>query len=743
MYSFKVFGVIFFIAFQLNAQSIGQWKIYSDLKDVREAVSAQSGIWTATGGGVFKFNPADSTYSIYTKADGLNSQALSAINIDASNKIWLGSQEGFINIIDPSDNSITRIIDISNANQTQKQINDIFIKGDTVFVSFDFGLSIISTKTFSFYDSFLKLGSFPAQSRVISAYKSSLIYAVTDNGVAVQKAGSTNLSAPDSWNNYPFGTSINAQSASRIIGFNGQILLSTSNGVYAFANNSWQPFILQGTAINDMTMSGNSLYLVANHNLFQYTNGQIATVYSNQNVSFSSVDVSSAQDIYLSSSNGLIEFKNGKSRSIYPNGPSTNSFVNLSIDPLGQLWVATGKDLTGAGFFKFDGTSWKVFDRATYPQIPSNAYYNVYAAPDSAIYLSNWGGGMTIFKNNTFKIYNKGNYPSPLPGYVQDSSFVPVSDIKTDSKGNVWILVDETGSQKPLTVLTKDQKWYSYTFSSPNTIGSDASGKMVIDQNDTKWFAIISGHPGLYYFNENNTFSSLGDDTQGFLNSSNGLNSNSILSLAVDKKGSIWVGSDIGLNVINNPSNPKTSAAIQNIYALANQTVNCIAVDPLDQKWVGTNNGVFVLSSDGVQLVNQYSSNNSPLPSDAIQSIAFDPKSGLVYIGTDFGLASFATTSIQPMESFSKLFVYPNPFLLKDGEANSLTIDGLIKNSNIKIISISGNLVRDIQSPGGKVAFWNGRDMNGNLVPSGIYIIVANDNEAINVTTSKVAVIRK
>jgi flagellar hook assembly protein FlgD len=67
----------------------------------------------------------------------------------------------------------------------------------------------------------------------------------------------------------------------------------------------------------------------------------------------------------------------------------------------------------------------------------------------------------------------------------------------------------------------------------------------------------------------------------------------------------------------------------------------------------------------------------------------------------------------------------------------------LIRNSSIKIISISGNLIREIQSPGGKIAFWDGKDASGNTVPTGIYIIVAYDEEANNVTTSKVAVIRK
>ncbi len=741
MRTLKILTAVILIAFQIKAQSIGQWRIYSDLKDVKAVVSVDNNVWAATDGGVFKFNLTDSSYTIYNKADGLNSQALSAIGVDISNKIWVGSKEGFINIIDPSDNSIAKIIDINASDKTQKQINDIFVRGDTAFVSFDFGLSIISTKTFSFYDSFRKLGSFPTQSKVIRAYKSSLIYAITDDGVAIQKPGTINLSAPESWDNYSFGSQIYAQSASRIIEFNGQILLATSNGVHTFTNNLWQPFILQGVKINDMTVSGNVLYLISGNTLYQYTNGTLTNLYTSSGASFRSVNVLSSQAIYISSSEGIIERKNGKVQTIYPNGPSSNSFVNLSVDLTGQLWVATGKDVTGVGFFKFDGSNWKTYDMKGYPQLPSNSYYNIFAAPDSAVYLSNWGKGLTIFKNNSFTIYNKSN--SGLVGIPSDTNFVVITDVKTDSKGNVWMVNLQSAARKQLSLLTKQNKWYHYSFTNPLLTTSDLLDKLVIDRNDTKWFSVMIGKRGVYYFNENKTFDNLNDDTQGYISKNDGLISDIISSLAIDQKGYLWIGTNIGVNVITDLNNPIKSLTSSLAIALRNQNVTSIAVDPLDQKWIGTDQGVFVLSSDGVQLVNQYNSTNSPLPSDQIKSIAFDPKNGKVYIGTDFGLAEFTTSSIQPVESFNKLFLYPNPLLLKDGEANFLTIDGLIRNSNIKILSISGNLIRDFKSTGGKVTFWDGRDTNGNLVPSGVYIIVANDDEANNVTISKVAVIRK
>ena len=61
----------------------------------------------------------------------------------------------------------------------------------------------------------------------------------------------------------------------------------------------------------------------------------------------------------------------------------------------------------------------------------------------------------------------------------------------------------------------------------------------------------------------------------------------------------------------------------------------------------------------------------------------------------------------------------------------------------LKILDINSNLIRTIISPGGKVAFWDGKDEKGNYVASGVYIVVAYDEEANNVASSKIAIVRK
>ena len=116
----------------------------------------------------------------------------------------------------------------------------------------------------------------------------------------------------------------------------------------------------------------------------------------------------------------------------------------------------------------------------------------------------------------------------------------------------MWVLVNEAATRKTIEHLYKTK--IVVIFSNP-FIGSDATDKMVIDQNDTKWF-VTKGNMGLYYFNENKTFTNLSDDTQGYID---GLLSNLISSLAV-MKGYLWIGTNVGVNVITDPSKPKVRA---------------------------------------------------------------------------------------------------------------------------------------------------------------------------------------
>ncbi|MEW6652763.1 MAG: two-component regulator propeller domain-containing protein [Bacteroidota bacterium] len=734
----RILIILFVYTACLYAQNFGSWKVYADMKSVKGTVLIGNEIWAATSGGAFKTGVGDSSYTIFTKADGLSSQNLTAIGLDGKNNLWFGTSEGHINSFNPKTNSIDKILDIYSTNRTQKSINEIFVKGDSVIISSDLGITVISAQKLALLDSYLKLGSIPSETKVLSVFKSKVFFACTQYGIAVQKSNAQNLAAPESWDSYTLKNGSLSVVPYKIVRFNSEIIAATSNGLYRFQNNNWSQFLLKDIKINDLVVYNNSLYMLGDNILYQLVGIREVALYENTSTKFQSLKISST-GTYIATTNGLLELRNNKTRIILPSSPASNSFLNMAVSKSGSVWVATGKDVTGKGFFEFDGTKWKTYDMKSYPQLVSNAIYNISVGSDSTVYLGTWGHGAVFYKKGKFETYNTAN--SGLVGIPANDKFIVISDIKTDSKGNVWMINPLSNAGKPISLFTKDKKWYHYSFSNPSISTSDFLDKMVIDEYGSKWFFPIQGNRGLYYFNDKGTFDNTLDDTQGYLSKTDGLTSDLISCLAVDRRGQLWIGMDIGLNMISDPSRPKTTLTKLVGLAVRNLSVNCIAVDPIDQKWIGTNKGLFVLSSDGYHLIKNFTAENSPLPDNNIVSLAVDPKSGKVFIGTNFGLAELSTSFVEPKESFDDLFIYPNPFVI--GKDNNVTIDGLIKGCSIKVLSITGDLIADYETPGGKIAFWDGKDLKGNLVASGIYFIVAYDDEGNNIKTAKVAVIRK
>jgi hypothetical protein len=171
--------------------------------------------------------------------------------------------------------------------------------------------------------------------------------------------------------------------------------------------------------------------------------------------------------------------------------------------------------------------------------------------------------------------------------------------------------------------------------------------------------------------------------------------------------------------------------------------INTIAVDALNRKWIGTPEGVLLLSPDGIQQIESYTveSTDGKLISNDVRSIAIDSRTGVVYFGTLEGLSSLATVAADPKAEFEELIISPNPYLLP--ASTQLLIDGLVENSTVKILGIDGTLIREIESPGGRVGFWDGKDKNGNEVGSGVYLVVAYSTDGSRIAKGKVAVVRR
>jgi len=728
------------------AQQFINWKNYTALKNVQDVTIGTDVFWSAATGGAFQFSSTSNKFTTLHKSDGLQGNSLTSVIVDNSGRTWFGSIEGIIDVYNTSNNGLEVILDIYNSNQINKRINDFASVGDTIIVSTDFGVSLINANSFLFFDTFFKFGTFPSNTRVNNTFKSGLFYVCTDQGVAIQKPGALNLSAPESWNVYSLAQGLPSNKTLKAGLFQGELIVSTDKGFSRFANNTWSNFIpdLANININDFQISGDSILIVAQSKIYLYYNQILSELY-NSIVPLTKIKYKENFGFVCASTNGTLFLNNALAGDfISPNAPPVNQFPSMSVDANSALWSASGKDGRGVGYYTYNGQLWEIFNTANTPELPYNDVYHSWTNGNSA-YLGTWGFGFLEVNGANKKLFNRTN--SGMQGIPQNPDFLVITGFGKDSRNNLWVLNYWAVDRNTLSMRTPDSVWYHFTIPAAQNRVLLGHENLAIDPYDTKWFTCADpSRLGLFYLNENKTFEDPSDDRSDYLTTVDGLNTNDIRDVAVDRRGDVWVATSLGVNIITNtsavPTSGSASLRISSVFTLRQQSVNAIAIDPLNQKWIGTNEGLLLVNSDGSRLITTFTAQNSALLSNIIRSIAIDENKGIVYVGTDEGLTSFETPYIKPLESFEELFVYPNPYKIKSGN-NLLTIDGLIRDTDIKILTIDGTLITEFSSPGGRTAYWDGKNDNGELVSTGVYIIVAFDNEGNNIVTGKVAVLRE
>ena len=348
---------------------------------------------------------------------------------------------------------------------------------------------------------------------------------------------------------------------------------------------------------------------------------------------------------------------------------------------------------------------------------------------------------------------------------ISDPSYtsVRISDTEFDDSGLLWILNSKVDN--PLKSFDPNSgQWRSYSFTEiiPDALNDELGfSDIEVDQLGNKWIGGLRS--GLIGFNENTGTPLL---KKIFDLEESNLPAPYVRSLAVDNNNHLWIGTVEGLRVLYNTANFfDTNVITQPIVILEDgipkelleqQFISDIEIDGANNKWVGTiGSGIFYFSQNGQQTIHHFTKNNSPLPSNNINDISIDGNNGIVYIGTDKGLVSYDTGSSATESNFQNAYVYPNPVRPSfDMELNKIKIKGITDRVNIKITDIEGNLVAEAQSNinsrynnfnleiDGGTAFWNGRNLAGRLVSSGVYIVMLSELETYETKILKIMIIR-
>jgi hypothetical protein len=749
---------IIFFTHSLHAQQpVGSWSDHLRYNTSENIAAGSHEIYASTGSSVLVYNKEYNELKKISPVNGLSETGISTIGwSDENNLLIIAYKSTNLDLV--LQNIVHNIPDIMNKYiPGNKRINRIRTIGKYAYLATGFGIVIVDVVKMEIYDTW-KPGPGPDNNEVFDiAFGNNIIYAATALGTWYADKVNQGLAYFGNWTQIK--SLPDPDSRCNHIIFSGGTLYvndpeeSSGDKVYAIDSvtrlHSFRPGISNSSF--DQAPEGFTVSSPGSINYYG-DNGILKTSISSYG--WGSPNISQGiivnNDVWIGDkSYGLIFGKNMAGfTSLSITGPASNDVVNITS--------SNGKTIICGG-----GTdnSWNSLNRPLQVSISENYQFTnivsginqdamrslIDPGNSSHFFISSWGEGLFEFNNNTLiKHYDAAN--SPLRNGETPGSGVRICGLAMDRSKNLWIT--QTDVPESIKILKPDGTWIIY----PQKINSPVIGDIISTESGQKWITLPGGH-GLFIIDDNNTPDVTTDDKFRKLTvvDSDGIIISSVFSVAEDLEGNIWVGTDQGPVIYTNTTRifdddirgfrikvPRNDGSGLADYMLGTESISSIAIDGANRKWLGTkNSGAYLLSADGTTMLKNYNEQNSCLFSDSIATVAID-NTGEVWFGTSEGVISVRELATSGKEEFQNVYSFPNP--VRKDYAGNVTITGLIKDTQIKITDISGNLVFETLSEGGQ-ASWDLKTYNGQRVATGVYLIFCANNDGSKSCVTKILVI--
>jgi ligand-binding sensor domain-containing protein len=762
------------ISFLAQAQiPMGSWKFHVASAKAIDIVTDGERVFTALENGLYIYNPYTEEGVLKTALNGLSDIEISCLYHDPiDDAIYIGYTNG--NIDKWLSGNITNLPAIKLAQiSNSKRINKFERFGNFIYVANDFSIVLIDVAKEEIKDTYYPTNSLEAIVDVAITQDS--IFALTPTQML--KGLRSNPALPDysQWDRdlrFPFQTE---NQYSELQTFSNQFWVLRTNDAYGqdsvfrldnnlLINVINEPFSYQissiqviGTQMAISTDGGILFYSPNGVQINAYTSGLIDRWINPSRICKLGNSFWSADQEW-----GLLEHINAFTCKRFSIEGLANPYVYTMDWQEGVLAVGSGRleaeiapAFTRNGIHILEENEWRFHNTSSVSAWDFNTLWDFITVAVNPKNPKELAAGtysfapLTLFNEADTLVFDATN--SPLQPVSIGNGWSLVSGLKFDQKGNLWTINGYT--DRPIKVRQANGTWSSYY------LGPGASNKMTtkieIDFQDNIWMGTYAN--GLIGLQHQGTLDDPSDDkiiqlTTGDLLGA--LPSNKITALAADFDGELWIGTDAGFAVLYN-ANGSFSAGAGNYDAqrilipfegnyelvLGDASITDIEIDGGNRKWIALSNaGLVLLSPDGTQIIAQYNEDNSPLISNTIFDIELNHTTGELYIVTDKGLVSFRIDATYEDPTYESLQVFPNP--VRPEYFGPITIQGIRYNSDVKITDAAGNLIYKTQSNGG-TATWDGQNLNGEKVPTGVYFFwTANNYQGGERKVAKVLVIR-
>lgn len=774
------FMLLVFFQLAFTQVGVGQWQDHLSYTKATYVAESNDYIFTATDEALFSYHKTNGETQRLNKVTGLSDIGVKSIayNLDY-NVLLIGYSNGNIDLL--RDKEITNVSDIKRKNiSSEKSINHILFIDQFAVLSTGFGIVLFDVdrkevKSTWYIDD---LGAYLNVHEC--AYDGQFIYAATEKGIYKGDYLNDNLADFSNWEvitDIPVGqafASLRGASFNTIEYFSGAVIVNRNNTevqnrdtLYVYQDGIWSYFADTSIHYVNYLSSNEEMLVISREWNIHVFNSDFETgefIYTYQIIGTgqlvgprASMVLPGIDDelIIADKNSGLVRHvKSWNDRKISLDGPYSSTVFNIASGGGNVYMVAGGRNLSWGPTFTpgilnyFVNNDWNSLSSnndTTMANVRDIVEVKVNPQNPTQVFLGSWIHGVIELRNNqVYQVYNESN--SSLQS-VSSADYVRIGGLDFDDNQNLWVV--NSGSSVPIHMLTPDGEWIGLDYSSE--ISAPNIGDIIVTQNDHKWVVLPRGG-GLFAFDDNGTPEDLSDDrTKKFsIRDEYGqVISNEVFSIAEDLDGSIWVGTNVGIVVYYDPEDvfdenivgyrvliPRNDGTNNADVLLGSEIVTDIGIDGANKKWFATENGgVFKTSSDGVDEIYHFNQDNSPLFSNNVLCLDINQETGDVFFGTNRGVLSYRGEATMGEDSYNQVYSFPNP--VEPDYEGPITVHGLVSGSIVKITDISGNLVFETRSEGGQ-AIWYGKDLNGNKVHTGVYLVFSANEDGTQSNVTKI-----
>ncbi|MFW5943630.1 MAG: two-component regulator propeller domain-containing protein [Bacteroidota bacterium] len=734
---------------------VGKWRAHLSYDSIQAVTGSEDKIFAASQSGILIYNKNYNSTETFDKVKGLSDAGISSIAWSVDQQaLLIGYHNGNLDVL--KDGEVTNYPHLKDhAHNRERKITSITFRQKMALLSCPFGIAVFDMERGEFSETYQ-----PGLEKVLNVndvdYDEQYYYAATDKGLFYADISNSELYNPDSWERvtaFPDYT----RKVKHVEAFGKYILMAVKEEgadahVYYMNDLNNSGLLLEGK-VRTLNATPDQFYVVLSDKIRIYHSDLTFLKEIVEYASYSSRPTSlfygSAGNLWIGDGHaGLIRLTGNSEESIFPDGPTTDHAFEM-VSMREQILSVPGAYDEQMSPLKKNGIIQKFSNQQWNSMLfsPYHSFVDVAIDPEHPDQLSigTWGQGLlriNMGKASTHQ-FNKEN--STLEATENQGEVV--YGLTYDRSGHLWML--NHGSENPVKFMGSGGEWKTFEY---EALQNKLPVRLMATDHGYKW-GFLYNSPYLFVIDDRGSPSDPSDDRIKIIEPKdfNGKSyAKRIYAIQQDKEGNIWIATDEGIGVDYDPANvfeedtyqPNRLRITEKGYThfmLRDNRVTDIAVGPANQIWFATKTaGIFAYNPNEQEMIHHFTASDSPLLTDTLQSVAINDK-GEVFIGTSRGMVSYRSSSSLGKETFRDTYAFPNP--VPPDYQGIITITNLVRNVNVKITDINGNLVYETMAEGGQ-ATWNGKDFSGRPVGSGVYLIFLTTKDGSKTHVEKLLFIR-